>query len=194
MEDVGEISRRRWALVLSAEERWWMNLSLPPHSFSPANSSSVILHTFLVVSGRWAVWSESSVCWITQLRTPTRPNPVKSSSLIHKPTGNQVFLKSLSTNHYYHEENLNFDPSSMQTSTYLWCRALTTWRQTEFTSPRWARQKKPAIRRGKSSQRWSFWSPSCKSWWRFTSEEYFKILFNGCYFLSNLDLFQSGTC
>lgn len=50
-----------------------------------------------------------------------------------------LFLKKkkiISTNHYHHEGNLNFNPSSMQTSTYLWCRALTTWRQTEFTSPR----------------------------------------------------------
>lgn len=68
------------------------SLSLLPHSFSPVNSSSVIPHTFLVVWGRWAVWSESSVYWITQLKTPMRPNPVKSSSLIHKPTGNQVFF------------------------------------------------------------------------------------------------------
>lgn len=86
-----------------------------------------------------------------------------------------LLKKSFSaTNHVYHVWNLNFHPSSMQTSTYLWCRALTTWRQTEFTSPRWARQQKPAIRRAKSGQRWSSWSPSCKSWSRFKSKECLK--------------------
>lgn len=59
----------------------------------------------------------------------------------------------------------NPDRLSMQTSTYLWCPTLTTWPQTGCTSPLWARRQRPPTPRKKSNQAWSFWSPSCKSWW-----------------------------
>lgn len=91
----------------------------------------------------------------------------KSCQIIipHMQANRKSGLSSFSTsNPFYRRSNLTFNPSSMQTFTYLWCRVLTTWRQTEFISPRWAPQQKPATRREKSSQRWSFCSPSCKSW------------------------------